>query len=145
MPRLLYNPSPSAPVGWYRIDTNASVERDDLVAAFAPDRARGLAAERGYLPWDLPLIKTVWAVGGDEICYVSGTLTAPRRPTLTVLGVDGAGRELPSLEGCETLGDDEVFLVSRKSAASWDSRYFGPVKRSDVLGRAMFVRKGRTR
>lgn len=141
-PKLIYNLSPSAPIGWYRIDPKSRAERGDLVAAYAADWARDMGDERDYLPRDLPLIKTVWAVEGDEICYKSGSVAASRRPTLAVPGVDGAGRSLPALEGCQTLGEDEVFLVSIQTDASWDSRYFGAVKRSEVLGRAVYLGKG---
>ena len=40
-PVLLYNPSESAAVGWYRVRPN--------------EWARILADERGYLPYDYPL------------------------------------------------------------------------------------------
>ena len=46
-PLVLYNPSESAPVGWYRIDADGSVKRGAMVAAYAPDEARLLAHERG--------------------------------------------------------------------------------------------------
>jgi len=66
-PRLLYNPSQSAAVGWYRVQPNLPIERGLQVAAYAPQWARRLADERGYLPYDYPLIKTVWAVEGEEL------------------------------------------------------------------------------
>jgi len=33
VPRLLYNPSSSAPVGWYRLYPNKFADRGELVAA----------------------------------------------------------------------------------------------------------------
>jgi type IV secretory pathway protease TraF len=59
VPRLLYNPSPSAPGGWYKLRPNEHARRGDLVAALAPENGAALAIEREYLPQNIPLIKTV--------------------------------------------------------------------------------------
>jgi len=72
-PVLFYNPSYSAPVGWYKLRVNEPIVSGAQVAAYAPQWARKMADERGYLPYDYPLIKTVWAVHGDEVCYNNGS------------------------------------------------------------------------
>lgn len=133
-PVWIYNPSPSAPVGWYRLHVKAALVRDVKVAAFAPAEARNIAAARGYLPEHVPLIKTIWAKGGDRICSENGVITAPNRPDISAAGQDGLGRRMPQLDGCFTLKRNEYFLVSTDVQTSWDSRYFGPVSRADVLG-----------
>ena len=52
----------------------------------------------------------------------------------------GAGSgPLPRWQGCRRLGADELFLIATDSAASFDSRYFGPVTRDRVIGRALPV------
>ena len=142
-PRLLYNPSKSAPIGWYKINRKTQIQRGDKVAAYAPDWARKLADERHYLPYDYPLIKTVWAVSGEEICSSNGWVTVPNRPHLPVLVRDGLGRDMPVHEGCYTLNDNEVFLVSTDVQTSWDSRYFGPVNRDHILGTVTYLGGGR--
>jgi len=55
---------------------------------------------------------------------------------------DGLGRRLPQIEGCFILHANEVFLVSTDVQTSWDSRYFGPVKHSDVLGIVRYFGNG---
>ena len=139
VPRLLYNPSPSAPVGWYRLRPNEHAYRSDLVAALAPENGAALALEREYLPPNIPLIKTVWAVSGEEICHVNGQVFVQGRPALVVLKHDIMGRSLPSRSGCYRLLKDEVFLVSTDVQTSFDSRYFGPVKRKNILGRVDYL------
>ena len=65
LPRLTYNPSNSVAVGWYRIEPfdprTASLPRplsvDSIVLVPLPDRAAMLAAQRGYLPTRVPLLK----------------------------------------------------------------------------------------
>jgi len=138
-PLVLYNPSESAPVGWYRIDADGTVKRGVMVAAYAPDEARLLADERGYLPSHIPLIKTVWAVAGEEICSEGGVIRAPNRPDIYALAQDGSGREMPVWTGCIVLRSDEIFLVSTDVQTSFDSRYFGPVPVKNVLGTVDFV------
>ena len=56
-PVLFYNPSYSAPVGWYKLRVNAPIVAGSQVAAYAPEWARVMADERGYLPYNYPLIK----------------------------------------------------------------------------------------
>jgi conjugative transfer signal peptidase TraF len=134
VPKLLYNPSPSAPIGWYRLLADQAIVRGNLVAAFAPEEAQKLAAERHYLPPNIPLIKTIWAVTGEKICHLDGLVRVANRPPLVTLSHDSQGRPLPSRDGCYTLAKDEVFLVSTDVQTSFDSRYFGPVPVSDILG-----------
>ena len=146
VPRLLYNPSPSAPIGWYRLWPNSKVLRGDLVATRLPENGAALVRKRHYLPQDVPLIKTVWAVSGERVCHENGRVLVQGRPPLIVLKHDKLGRALPSRSGCYELSKDEVFLISNDVQTSFDSRYFGPVDREFVLGRVKYLgrMKGRS-
>jgi len=139
VPRLLYNPSPSAHVGWYKLRPNEYARRGDLVAALAPENGAVLAIEREYLPPNIPLIKTVWAVSGEQICHENGQVLVQGQPALVVLKHDVLGRPLPSRYGCYELSKNEVFLISNNVQTSFDSRYFGPVKRENLLGRVEYL------
>lgn len=139
VPLVLYNPSPSAPIGWYLLRPDEVVKRDDLVAVQLPGEGAALAFERRYLPPNIPLIKTVWAVAGKEICHTNGQVLVEGRPPLIVLKHDALGRALPSRSGCYRLAKDEVFLASNDVQTSFDSRYFGPVKREFLLGRVKYL------
>ncbi len=138
-PYIFYNKSESAPVGWYRLTPNAAIKRDVMVAAFAPKKARNMAATRDYLPAHVPLIKTVWAAAGDEVCSQNGRVTAPNRPDIYAEAQDGLGRIMPGWTGCIILSDRQVFLVSTDVQNSWDSRYFGPVSTDNILGAVKFI------
>jgi type IV secretory pathway protease TraF len=91
------------------------------------------------LPSNIPLIKTVWAVEGEQVCHSNGVVEVAHRPALVVLSHDSQGRSLPSQDGCYTLAKDEVFLVSTDVQTSFDSRYFGPVTVSDILGPLQYL------
>jgi len=133
-PRLLYNPSQSAAIGWYRVQSNFPIERGAQVAAYGPEWARRLADDRGYLPYDYPLIKTVWAVEGEEVCYNNQSVSVPKRPDIPVLGQDVLGRDMPQKSGCLVVKSGEYLLISPDVQAGFDSRYFGPVGEQNIIG-----------
>ncbi len=141
-PRVIYNKSDSAPHGWYKIDPDAEIKTGVMVAAFAPKKARKLADKRGYLPDNVPMLKTVFAEPGSEICVVEDGVLIPNYPVLPRAAQDNLGRKLPSWDGCITLKDDEVFLWSTHVQTSFDSRYFGPVPIENILGTAQYTGKG---
>ena len=138
-PILLYNKTNSAPIGWYKVDPKGLPIRDKMVAAYVPEDARLLAHMREYLPRHIPVLKTVWASGGDKICSNDGVIIASGRPDIIAKAEDNLGRKLPSWQGCITLSHDQIFLVSTHVETSFDSRYFGPVHISNVLGTAEYV------
>ncbi|MEQ8165802.1 MAG: S26 family signal peptidase, partial [Alphaproteobacteria bacterium] len=51
--------------------------------------------------------------------------------------LDRAGRALPVWQGCQSIGDGEVFLLNWQHPDSLDGRYFGPLPQSAVIGRAI--------
>ena len=142
LPRLIYNPSDSVAVGWYRVDPldhhAASLPRPlsvgSIVLARLPPDAAALAAQRGYLPTRVPLLKRVGAVASQEVCITGGSVRIDGVPSATVLRVDRLGRSLPSWPQCRRLRPGELFLLSTTNPASFDSRYFGPVSASAVIG-----------
>ena len=138
-PRLLYNPSESAPVGWYRVQSNFPIQRGDQVAAYGPEWARHLADKRGYLPYDYPLIKTVWAVAGEEVCYNDKSVSVPKRPDIPVLGQDVLGRDMPQQSGCLVLKTGEYLLMSPDVLIGFDSRYFGAVEKENIIGVVHYI------
>ena len=133
-PWLVWNASASAPIGFYwRVAGRPS--RGDLVLARAPLWARKLAAERRYLPLNVPLLKRVAAVAGDVVCASGDALFIDGRLIAHRLASDPVGRPLPRWEGCETLGAGEFFLLMADVPDSFDGRYFGVIERRDIIGR----------
>lgn len=142
LPRLTYNPSDSVAVGWYGIEPfahrAASLSRplsvDSIVLVPLPAEAAALAAQRGYLPTRIPLLKRVGAVSPQEVCIVGGIVRIDGVPAAAVLLSDRLGRPLPSWRQCRRLEPGELFLLSATNPASFDSRYFGPVSAATVIG-----------
>lgn len=135
-PRLIYNASDSVPVGWYRISPANTLAPGDLVLVHLPPEVKSLAAQRGYLPANVPLLKAVAATAPQRVCVqgsqvrIDGVVVARR------MRWDRQGRALPTWQACRRLVSDELFLLSGNNPASFDSRYFGPVSVDAVIGRA---------
>ena len=133
LPLLVWNASASVPVGLDRAAPGVP-HRGDLVLVCTPDSVATLAAERGYLPAGVPLIKHVAAVAGDDVCvsgsavFINGVVVARR------LKADRADRPLPRWNGCRRLDRNELFLLA-DAPDSFDSRYFGPVMRANFIER----------
>ncbi|MCO3284229.1 S26 family signal peptidase [Pseudomonas aeruginosa] len=137
---IIYNPSDSVPVGWYRIKRADSPPRPlsvgDIVLAQLRADVAALAARRGYLPSHIPLLKRVGAVAPQHVCIVDGQVRIDGVPVAAVLPADRMGRSLPFWPQCRPLADGELFLLSTTNPASFDSRYFGPIHASAVIGTA---------
>jgi conjugative transfer signal peptidase TraF len=139
---IVYNPSDSVPVGWYRIAPADSLHVGSIVLTALPTGAAVLAAQRGYLPLHVPLLKRVGAVAPQHVCIVNGIVRIDGVPVAAVLRADRWGRPLSFWSQCKQLAEGELFLLSITNPASFDSRYFGPVSAAAVLGVARPIRLG---
>lgn len=130
--RLIWNASPSVPTGLYWI-TYASPKRGDIVLVKLPEPYRTIADQRGYLPKNLPALKRVRALSGDDVCRFGRTVSINEETVSVAQLHDIHGLKLPEWSGCRTLKRDEVFLLT-DHPKSFDGRYFGPVHRSAIIG-----------
>ncbi|MGX5843677.1 S26 family signal peptidase [Mesorhizobium sp. ArgA1] len=136
-PWLIWNASASVPIGLYRIAPDNVVEVGDIAVVMPPEPLAGFLAERTYLPHGVPLLKHVLALGGQTVCRSGAAITAHGTIYGTALDHDSKGRPLPAWQGCHVLADGEVFFMNWRVADSFDSRYFGPVPITNIIGRAV--------
>jgi conjugative transfer signal peptidase TraF len=133
--QIIWNVTASAPIGLYRVIRQPRYLRGDLVLVKASPNIEKFAAQRGYLPAGVQLVKRIATTAGDTVCadgddiFIDGQFVAAR------LLADSTGRPLPSWSGCRTLKRDEVFLLMQGVRTSFDGRYFGPTKTSQIIGR----------
>ncbi|MGY3610481.1 MULTISPECIES: S26 family signal peptidase [unclassified Bradyrhizobium] len=134
-PLLIYNASGSAPLGFYYLEQRLPA-RGELALFRPPPAIELLIIAHGALPGPVPLLKHVAAAGGDEVCRTKAPIDAVSvngKVVAEVLQNDQEGRPLPTWEGCLELVEGEFFLL-QPHPHSFDSRYFGPVLRCDLLG-----------
>ncbi|MDH1180075.1 S26 family signal peptidase [Achromobacter mucicolens] len=135
-PRLVYNASDSVPRGFYVIRMQPP-RIGDAILTHLPAPAARLAAERHYLPTGVPLVKPIAAGYGDHVCVRNGVVRINGRVVTLALTHDRQSRPLTAWPGCRLLAEHEWFLLSTVHAASYDSRYFGPVPRTAAYGVAV--------
>jgi conjugative transfer signal peptidase TraF len=140
------NTTPSEAIGLWQIVPLASPLRPGqrVFICLPPNALVEEARERGYLRSGLcpggvgPLIKSVVAVGGQEIKVTDRLLIdGIPLPHSKILTTDGKGRLLQHDRG-GIVPAGAVYLHSAFKL-SWDSRYFGAVPKSGVLGLARKV------
>lgn len=143
---LRVNLTPSEPLGLWRIlPLQRSVAVGDQVFICPPQSdAMRQAQARAYLRSGLcasgyaPLIKTVAALSGQVVAVGRDVTIDGKELDHSLLSPrDGEGRALSAFSG-GILPAGEVYLHS-DFVGSYDSRYFGPVPASGVLGLAQEV------
>ncbi|MBL8544858.1 MAG: S26 family signal peptidase [Hyphomonadaceae bacterium] len=130
--RLLYNHTPSVPVGFY-IRTNAPVTRGTYVTVRAADVAPEAARARDFEGRRDRFIKRIAAVAGDRVCAEGDVLTINDGPPMSRRTHDSTGAELRRWNGCRALAAHEVLLLG-DAEQSFDGRYWGPIDRNLIEG-----------
>ncbi|MGN7755738.1 conjugative transfer signal peptidase TraF [Sinorhizobium sp. 22678] len=140
------NLTPSEPLGLWRIAVlNRAAKAGDLVFICPPQTpVMREARARGYLRFGTcpggvaPLIKTVIAVPRQHVEIGAGvTIDGQAIPFSDVAQRDGKGRPMVPYFG-GAVPAQSVFLHS-PYRSSYDSRYFGPLPVSGILGLAQPV------
>ena len=131
-PILIYNKSPSVPVGFYWRVAGAP-RIGDLVYVPAAIAAPDFARARGFTDRTDRFIKRIAATSGQVVCAESNTISINGARVADRLSHDKMGRPLPIWSGCRTLKADEVFLLG-DALDSFDGRYWGPVSLQAVDG-----------
>lgn len=140
------NLTPSEPLGLWRVVPldRAAVVGDVVFICPPGTAAMREARDRGYLRSGLcpagyaPLIKTVVGVGGQDVEVGVGVRIAGQFvPQSRVSLVDGKDRQLARFGG-DVIPEGDVFVHS-EFIGSFDSRYFGPIPASGILGLALEV------
>lgn len=131
-PFVLLNTSPSEPVGLYR--RVAAEPAPGALIAFRPP-----LAAMSYLRLAQPgrargsILKGV-AAGEGALACADVVLSVDGRALGAVADRDRGGRTLPRWRGCKRLEAGEYLVFSGRIPNSFDSRYYGAVRRSEILG-----------
>lgn len=142
---LVWNVSSSVPTGLYAVRHDAPLRPGVLAAVMPPEPLATWMVEGGYLGRGVPLLKRVEALPGTRVCRHGNVVTVAGRLRAIARERGQRGNLLPHWNGCFVVGEGQLFLLNADHPGSLDGRYFGPLPRSTVLGRAtpLFVEGGR--
>jgi len=136
---LRLNDSPSMPTGLY---VRTSSEADANLVVFCPaEPFARLSVDRGYRSRGNcpdgaePLAKPIAARPGDvvELSATGMSVNGQLLPNTAPLATDTASRSLPHWPfGRYVAAPGTLWVASSYNSRSFDSRYFGPVKASQV-------------
>lgn len=133
-PMVIHNPSNSIPRGFYA-RTSAKPARGEIIAFQIPAMGRPYAAAHMPPLIRAGIIKRIAAGQGDRVCTTGPEgLAINGKPIAPIVAADQFGRSLPHWRDCRTLRAGEYFVYSDRIPNSYDSRYYGPVTTSDIIG-----------
>ncbi len=105
-----------------------------LIEFCPPQPAREYADQRwGLVTETVRFLKPVVAASGDHVDATSDVLIVNGLPLAPIQTLDSQGRELPRWKEARILSEVEFFVVSDRVPQSFDSRYFGPIHRDEIL------------
>jgi len=132
LPLVIWNASESVPIGWYVI-----AKRQPMIGEIAvikpADWVQLYASSRGYLPQNVWLLKPIYAIHPSIICRFGLHIFVNGKQVAKAMIADKMHRVLPVWEGCKLLKPTQYFVLGRHRD-SFDSRYFGPIEKHQVVG-----------
>lgn len=134
--RLLWNATASTPIGLYAVGPASKLQIGDLVVVRPDEALEGFMVERRYIGRGVPLLKHIAALSGQQVCRIGRDIMIDGRFAAAALDRDSRGRDLPVWQGCQHIAPNSVFLLNPAARDSLDSRYFGPLPVTDMLGKA---------
>jgi conjugative transfer signal peptidase TraF len=134
VPLVIWNASESVPIGWYYV-VKRQPKIDEIAVIKPTDWVQSYASSRGYLPQDVWLLKPIYAVHPSIICRFGSHVFVNGRHVAKAKIKDKMHRGLPVWNGCKALSSTQYFVLGRHRD-SFDSRYFGPVEKRQVVGTA---------
>lgn len=140
--RYVINISASLPMGIYKLYEikDKKIDKGDIVMFLFPEEAEKYIRERKYLPDNVnTLLKRVVAVEGDKVEAKNKTLYINDQEFWLgkIREKDSKGLPLPIMKS-KTLEKDEYFVFGTHPT-SFDSRYYGVIKRELILKKAELV------
>jgi conjugative transfer signal peptidase TraF len=137
---IRFNYTSSMPIGFYLIKSNSSLNIERYVVVKLPDDILLYGYKRGYLLTDnTKVIKQIIAKPGDNVILTNEEIivngVAFYAPTHKY---DSLNRSLHIYPRGKYFNTDRYWLYgSGNKKESWDSRYYGPIEKSHIIGLAI--------
>ncbi len=133
-PIIVWNASESVPIGWYYV-SKRQPENGEIAVIKPSEWVQMYAAQRGYLPSNVWLLKPIFASHPSVICRFGKHVFVDGKHVAKATIMDKKHRSLPVWKGCKALKPSQYIVLGRHRD-SFDSRYFGPIEKSQVVGTA---------
>ena len=157
--RYVFNISESLPIGIYQKLEDKNFQKGDLVVLDIPKERMDFMISRGYIDGNMlkTMLKRIEGVEGETFKVLSidelknsqlnkniefSSIDIPKSSKKflvkenkilgSISNFDSHGRELPQMENPLILNKDEFFVMG-ESDNSFDSRYFGKIKKEEIL------------
>ena len=128
---FVLNISSSIPIGIYKVDKSTDFKRGDIVT-FSTKRYKDILDYPGSIK-NITFSKYIAGISGDYIRIENNKIYVNNKEKGNIFKVDGLNNRLPQLKEKEYIvKEDEVFVLGTNDK-SFDSRYYGCIKKSDVI------------
>ena len=134
---LIYSPTPSMPIGFYFVMPTKKIKKMDIVEFTPPKDVLQFVRENRWVPKRGKIIKYVFALPGDKVCIKNDELWINNEKICKIHKYYDENKLLPQTKFCGKLKDDQYLLLSTKNERSFDGRYFGPIEKQKITGRAV--------
>lgn len=139
---LVLNLTPSMPRGLYVKEFSSEINRSDIVLVCLNDPYKNLGLAKGYLvkgkkcQGSDPLLKSVIAIPGDNVVlYDDYVMVNGVKLPYPTLSFDSKNRPLTPYPRKTYLNTSGYWLIGTHDKRSWDSRYWGPVARQQIISK----------
>ena len=128
---FVLNISSSIPIGIYKVDKSTDFKRGDIVT-FSTKRYKDILDYPGSIK-NITFSKYIAGISGNYIRIENNKIYVNNKEKGNIFKVDGLNNRLPQLKEKEYIvKEDEVFVLGTNDK-SFDSRYYGCIKKSDVI------------
>ena len=134
---ITYSVTQSMPKGFYLIIPTSVIRKGDIVEFIPPEHTLVFIKEKRWVPQNGRIIKYVFGIPGDHVCVLGQTIWINHKKVAPISKFYAKNKLLPQTKICGKLKQNQYLLLSTKNERSFDSRYFGAVDSSRILGRAV--------
>lgn len=138
---IIVNLTSSMPQGIY-LRAGGDIARNDIIAFCLHEPYKTFGLKRGYLipglrcQGSMPLIKKVIALPGDDVVLRDQTITVNNQTySYPTYYRDSLNRPLKVYPRGHYLKTPGYWVIGSENSHSWDSRYWGPLSRKQILGK----------
>ncbi len=128
---FVINISSSIPIGIYKVDKSIDFKKGDIIT-FSTKNYSDILNYSGSIK-NVTFSKYVAGISGNYIRIENNKIYINNKEKGNIFKVDGLNNKLPQLKEKEYIvKEDEVFVLGTNNK-SFDSRYYGCIKKSDVI------------